>query len=172
MKAFARLLDRTSALVDRACRIAAAVVFILMIALVTLQVVARYGFSSPPSWTEEAARYAMIWFALLGGTVAFRAKRDPVIVPFNPHWPRLVARFATFGRSLTALVFVGPLVWFGVDFVARYSHRISDTIGVNMGLVVAIIPLFGGIVALHAVADLFYPRSPEADPVETEDAVT
>ena len=34
--------------------------------LIAIQVVARYVFSEPPGWTEEGARYAMVWSGLLG----------------------------------------------------------------------------------------------------------
>lgn len=39
---------------------------VLMLALVIFQVVARYGINNAPAWTEEAARYAMIWCGLFG----------------------------------------------------------------------------------------------------------
>mgnify|MGYP005821448073 FL=1 len=33
---------------------------VAMVVLICLQVVARHGFASPPAWTEERARYAMV----------------------------------------------------------------------------------------------------------------
>lgn len=37
----------------------------VMVFLVVYQVIARYIFSSPPAWTEELARYFMIWSTLV-----------------------------------------------------------------------------------------------------------
>ena len=73
-------LARLSQRVDQACRLGAAGFLALMVALIAIQVVARYVFSEPPGWTEEGARYAMVWSGLLGATVAFKAGGDPVLL--------------------------------------------------------------------------------------------
>jgi len=43
-----------------------------MFVTVMIQVIARYGFSSPPTWTEDVARYMMVWTGLLGATLSFK----------------------------------------------------------------------------------------------------
>src|SRR5210317_1428885 len=43
-----------------------------MVAAVSWQVISRYVFSSPSSWTEEVARFLMIWIGVLGASYAFR----------------------------------------------------------------------------------------------------
>ena len=51
------------------------VLVLLMVALVTAvswQVISRYGFSTPSSWTEEVARFLLIWIGVLGAAWAFR----------------------------------------------------------------------------------------------------
>ena len=56
---------RTIALVsygiDRFCRAAGIGFLSLMMLLVLFQVLARYIFQAVPVWTEDAARYCMIW---------------------------------------------------------------------------------------------------------------
>ena len=39
---------------------------------VSWQVVSRYIFTSPSSWTEEVARFLLIWVGVLGAAYAFR----------------------------------------------------------------------------------------------------
>ena len=43
-----------------------------MVFSVSWQVVSRYLFSSPSSWTEEVARFLLIWIGTLGAAYAFR----------------------------------------------------------------------------------------------------
>lgn len=167
MRGFAATLDRISHTVDRVCRVASALFFIAMITLVMIQVIARYGFSAPPEWTEEAARYCMIWLGLLGATVAYRAKKDPVLIHVPEEWPPMLKTAARAGRSLATFLFLTPFVYYGMEFLVRYSHRTTDTIGVNAALVVAIVPIFSVIVMLHAIADLVHPQSPQTDEFET-----
>ncbi|RUA22609.1 TRAP transporter small permease subunit [Billgrantia gudaonensis] len=40
----------------------ATVALVVFASLVIFQVVMRYIFNSPPSWSEEIARYALVWF--------------------------------------------------------------------------------------------------------------
>ena len=40
----------------------------------------RYVFSSPPVWTEDVARYAMVWTGLLGATLSFKTRSDAVLM--------------------------------------------------------------------------------------------
>jgi len=65
---------------DRFCRATAVGFLSLMLLLVLFQVVARYIFQAVPVWTEEAARYSMIWGGLFGATVAFRGDLDPRLI--------------------------------------------------------------------------------------------
>lgn len=65
---------------DRFCRAAASGFLGLMLLLVLFQVLARYIFQVVPVWTEEAARYCVVWGGLFGTTVAFRDDRDPRLI--------------------------------------------------------------------------------------------
>ena len=133
---------------------AAAGFLMLMLSFVGLQVVARYGFAAPPPWTEEAARYAMVWMGLLGATVSYRHHLDPRLVELKtlgPAWLRAVKKIV---RAIAALAFTGPILWYGVPFLARQSFRKSESLEFNVALVGAIVPLFAALVLLHVVADL------------------
>lgn len=154
VETLARTLTAASRTVNAFCIIAATAFLALMLGLVGLQVVARYGFQSPPQWTEEAARYCMVWTGLLGATVAFHQRQDPVLIEFKAHWsvPRKV--LSRLGRALAAIIFVAPMAYFGAEFVGRYSLRQTETLGANAGLIVMIVPVFAFIIILHAAADI------------------
>jgi TRAP-type C4-dicarboxylate transport system permease small subunit len=51
----------------------------LMTMMVILQVISRYVMKNPLSWTEEAARYLMIWMAFTGGSCIIK-KWDNIYV--------------------------------------------------------------------------------------------
>ncbi|WP_163575376.1 TRAP transporter small permease [Halomonas faecis] len=58
----------------------ATVALVVFASLVIFQVVMRYIFNSPPSWSEEIARYALVWFVYLSGSYAIKYQRH---VKFN-----------------------------------------------------------------------------------------
>ena len=45
---------------------------LLLVGSVLWQVISRYVFASPSSWTEEIARFLLIWISLSGAVYAFR----------------------------------------------------------------------------------------------------
>ena len=66
--------DRLHLVMRRVAVFAVCVMFLTVV----VQIIARYVFSSPPVWTEDVARYAMVWTGLLGATLSFKTQSDAV----------------------------------------------------------------------------------------------
>jgi len=167
----ARAIRTASAAAERICLAAAMAALAGMVGAVMLQIVARYGFSSPPSWTEELARYLMVWGGLLGATVAFRRGSDPVIVQagsFRAPWSRGLRDFALVATTLIFLApvlyycFFGPNMDFGRSFLVRNAARTSDGLGLNLALIAASIPVTVAVIFLHLAARLAGRDAPDA----------
>lgn len=159
-------LERASAAADRACLPLAKAALTGIVLVILLQITLRYGFRAPPAWTEELARYLMVWGGLLGATSAFRRGADPVIVRPRAGGPRLAAAARRAAVFAAVLVFLAPVVAFsfagpGWDldrgFLARSLARTSNGLGVNMALIGAAIPVSAAIVLLHAAAQALRP---------------
>jgi TRAP-type C4-dicarboxylate transport system permease small subunit len=157
------MLNAASDGLDRLCRWAALAAVLGMVAFIGVQVVARYLWSAPPGWTEEAARYAMVWAGLLGAAVAYKRAADPVM--FAPK------RLATgVGRAIglalkaaATLLFLGP-IWFyclfGPNFdvtrgyIARSALRSAETIGVPLIWFTAALPFAITVIFVHLAAEI------------------
>ncbi len=152
---FAKIIVLLSQRLNKLCVVTASAFLILMLFFVILQVITRYAFDAPPQWTEEAARYCMIWMGLLGSTASFHKKEDPIL--FQPSedliqkWDYKI-RLIEF---IAVMIFILPLLYFGPSFIMRHSGRLSESLEINMAFIVAIIPLYAGIIVLHAIARLF-----------------
>lgn len=77
--AFAKRLDRAAGWIEEAIGI---VLVALLAVVVNLQIFARYLFSSPFIWPEEAARLLMIWIAFIGAAALTRRGADMAINTF------------------------------------------------------------------------------------------
>ena len=66
------LIARARRVAERAINWAAIIVFAGIFACMFVQVILRYAFDSPLTWSEELARYLMIWCAFLGWVIASR----------------------------------------------------------------------------------------------------
>ncbi|MCA8869379.1 MAG: TRAP transporter small permease subunit [Rhodobacteraceae bacterium] len=154
-------LNQASAAVDRACLLVAKLALGGMFLTVLLQIWARYGFDYPFSWTEELARYLMVWAGLLGATCAFRRRLDPTITTLPANARQWQQRIGLTMLFLTVVIFLVPILYhsfFGPGlnvergFLWRSSNRISPGLGLNMALVGSIVPLSAAIILLHLMA--------------------
>jgi TRAP-type C4-dicarboxylate transport system permease small subunit len=134
--------------------------------LIAIQVVARCLFSEPPGWTEEGARYAMVWSGLLGAAVTFKAGGDPVLL----HLPSMEASTTiAWLRALAVLLFLGPILYFCVfgpgqdlahGFLARSASRNSEAVGLSMVWFSAALPVSIVAILVHIAAALADRTSP------------
>ena len=123
-----------------------------MVVLVMFQVLARYVFRAVPVWTEEAARYCMVWGGLLGATVAFKADRDPKLVPPPTAGPRLWLRTASALRMMAALCFLGPILYHSDRFLVRHWHRTAEALGFSTVWVTMAVPIAILVIFVHLAA--------------------
>ncbi|WP_306005033.1 TRAP transporter small permease [Aquicoccus porphyridii] len=152
---------RASALVDRACLFLAKLALAAMVVAVLFQIWARYGLDHPFSWTEELARYLMIWAGLLGATCAFKRRLDPVVVTVPDDAPALRRHLSLVFLVATVVIFLAPVLYYvffgpGMNiergFLWRSSNRISPGLNLNMAVVGSVIPVTCVVIFLHLAA--------------------
>ena len=167
--------------IDRLAGAATMVFLVALVGAVMVQVVARYALNSPPPWTEEMARYAMIWAGLMGATLSFKRRFDPALVNRAPgtaeKGPRaaLIATGAGVFQGLVVMIYLLPILWhsfFGPNmnpersFLLRHSRMTAETLGFPTLLVAIAVPLMAIFILIHLAARFFE----TADTPETQDA--
>lgn len=161
MNSVAKGLMTASDAVDRVLRVVGIFFLIMMVALICLQVAARYGFSSPPAWTEEAARYAMVWVGLLGASVSFKAGFDPALFKIAPDATRTKVLITGALRAAAVMVFLGPILWYcffgpkmnvARSFIARSFSTKAETFDMPLIFVAVTVPLFIIAIFIHGLA--------------------
>lgn len=99
----------------------ATVALIVFTTLVIFQVIMRYIFNSPPVWSEEIARYALVWFVYLSGSYAVKHQRH---VKFNVVVDLIGKKVPLAQRIIRLLVF---LLWLAfLVFMLRLSIEMVD----------------------------------------------
>ncbi len=151
---------------DKICRMASIGFLSLMLLFVLFQVLARYIFQSVPVWTEEAARYCMIWGGLFGATVSFRGVKDPRLVQPPKTGSKAWVVSATWLRAFATVVFLGPVLYHSDRFLTRGLHRISEGLEIPMAYITVAVPLTVGIIFIHLVARLL--GSPADQPAKRD----
>ncbi len=138
-------------------RVAAALCLVVMFALVIMQVALRYTGGGVPVFTEEAARYAMIWSALLASAVAVR-EGSHIHIDLVPALLRAVARplalALAFVLDVISVGVFGVLFWQGIGVVAFAAGQRSEGLQVSLAWPYAVIPIAFGCALVFALARL------------------
>jgi len=145
---------RLSADLNRICWVLAGILIVAMLASVGLQVIARYIFFSPPSWTEELARYCMVWAGLLGATVAFHRQEDPVLAAAPQPRAKWLAVMLVLIRASAVVIFLLPVFYWSPVIVAHHMDRLTESMKITSGYVMLIVPIFSAVILVHLLAGL------------------
>jgi TRAP-type C4-dicarboxylate transport system permease small subunit len=154
MTALRGFVSSLSKRLDTACLIGAVGFFVLMLALVGVQVAGRYVFRVAPVWTEEAARYCMVWGGLLGATVAYKRLRDPRLISPPKGKDHVWPTIAKFLRGLGAIVFLGPVLFYSNRFLLRHWDRTSEAIDISTFWVAIAVPVAIAVIFVHLISEL------------------
>jgi TRAP-type C4-dicarboxylate transport system permease small subunit len=147
-----RFILQISSMLNRVCEQGAIAFFALMLILVAAQVVARYILRAVPVWTEEAARYCMVWGGMLGATVAFHRDEDPKLLQPPRKGPHLWLGLANILRALAVVLFLGPVLYYSDRFLTRHWHRTADALSISTFWVTIAVPVAVAIIFFHLIA--------------------
>lgn len=134
-----------------------------LIGVMTLQIVSRVFFTATP-WTEELARFLLVWMTFLGATLAYQRGRHiavTVVVDLLPPPLRRVCRAAT---SLVAIGFLAVLVIVGYAYMDLQSFQTSPSLRIPMNYVYAVIPASAALMIWFALVDLLEACCARSDP--------
>ncbi|MGD8540367.1 MAG: TRAP transporter small permease [Candidatus Aminicenantes bacterium] len=131
------------------------VLFIVLVSAVFLQVVARYAFNNPPTWTEELARYCQVWIIILASSICIR-KGSHLAVDYLSHkFPPFMNRFIQIFIGLLMAVYVAVVTFFGWRLMVVGHYQVSPAMQINMSYIYIIFPLGGLLMFVEAVLSVY-----------------
>lgn len=155
---FAAALDRTASVLDRTVAMLLALLLTAMVLAVTWQVLTREVLGDPSGWTEELARFLLIWIGLFGGALAYRRGLH-LGLDLSTGALRILGPGV---RHACVLLFaVTVLVGGGTSLVVLTAEldQFSPALGLPMAVVYLALPLSGLFMAAFALAALGKPDS-------------
>lgn len=126
------------------------ILFILMIALIVSvfsQVLFRFVLNQPLAWTEELARYILVWLTFLGAAYAMSLKAHIGVEFFVNKLPDSLHKFSLVLSTLVSIAFFMILITQGYSMMTRSMSQLSPVLKIPMGMVYAVIP-FSGIILI------------------------
>ena len=127
---------------------------ISMTVIVALQVFCRYGLNRSLFWSEELARYLMVWLTFLGATTAYRRRMHPGVDVLTARMPPGLRRGFALLVHLISITFFSAMVVCGVEFAHFVRLQISPALGLPKWIVLGAIPVAGTVLLFHALIRL------------------
>jgi len=157
LSGFARACDdisrRLASMTDRVC----VGLMGLLVLDVWLGVFARYVWPLPITFMEEAARYLMIWIALLAVSSCIRRREHIGMQMLFVMFPRCVQRILLGAMDLLGILFFLVLFYYGLGMVERGARVSTMIYGISKQLPFAAVPVSAALaitqLALVAVRD-------------------
>lgn len=115
------------------------VIFWGMAIIVFLQFFTRYVLNDSLAWTEEIARYLLMWVTFVGAAIAMRRGTHIAVEVAHVFLPMPAVRILNFVIDVLVVVFVGLLCWYGIQITQRMQIQTMSVIAWPMSIV------YGGV---------------------------
>lgn len=123
--------------------------------VVFLQVLFRYVFHLPLFWTEETARYCLIWASMLGAGCALRGGQHIAVSYMVDRLPAGLYRATMRLAQIFVLAIIVVILWGGVELVFITRNQISPALRIPMSYPYLAMPTGALIMLVHQLALLF-----------------
>lgn len=142
-----RLGRRVNWVVERLCALLVA----LMVMDVWLEIISRYMVNLHITWTEELARYLMIWGSLLAVSCGVYYREHIGLMLLLESLPRRLQQVLRLVLDLIGLAFFVILTWYGVHLTHAGATQYATIFNMTMSLPYAAVPVSAALAALQMV---------------------
>jgi len=146
------MLERLSRELNRAAEWAMAALLTLMTLLVGAQIAGRFVFGASIFWSDELARFLLVWIAFLGMSVGLRRGAHPGVDGLVQALPAAAGRAARRAALLCSLLFFLVMMGYGGSLALSTWGQRSPSLGLRMGVPYLAVPVAGLLMLLHALA--------------------
>lgn len=149
--AWQRRFDAFAALIERGLDAALALMLLVLVATICYQIFGRYVLGDAPRWSEELARFLVVWVTLIGSAAVLRQNGHitvSVLLDALPPRPKAVLLAV---RDLAVLAAVYVLVVNGFSFAVMFGRQLSPAFEVPMTVPYSALPIGGGLIGLMVV---------------------
>jgi TRAP-type C4-dicarboxylate transport system permease small subunit len=126
---------------ERILKVALVVLLTAMTIVVVVGIVARYILLISIPWTEELARYLMIWTGFVGFGVAYRKRELIAVRLFIDKLPPHLFRITFLISDIACSIFLIIAVIYGIKLCIMNVYQVAPALRVSMAIIYAAIPL-------------------------------
>lgn len=114
---------------------------ISMVAIIFLQVLARYIFHNSLSWSEELGRYLFVWMTFFGTALALRQRAHVALDSLIKLFPNWLNRIIVVLGYIAMIIFSSVLTYDGFAMFRLGSRQVSAAMQIPMIWVYYALPI-------------------------------
>jgi TRAP-type C4-dicarboxylate transport system permease small subunit len=137
---------------NRAVEYSLFVIGFTLTGVVAAQVFYRYALNHSLFWSEELARYLLVWLSFLGASAAYYRKVHPGIDILYRQMPAHVRKASRMGVHGVSLLLFAIMIYYGAQFAYFVRMQISPALYLPKWIVFSIIPISGTILLVHGLS--------------------
>ena len=144
--------------IDKFLAVALIVTMTVLVIDVVWQVLARYIVKSPSSFTDELARYLLIWVGLLGSAYAMGKKKHLAIDILPSKLTGKPRIYLDNFISILIIAFASLVLVVGgirLVYITLNLEQTSPALGIPLGYVYLVLPFSGLLIIFYALYDIF-----------------
>ena len=141
-------IESISSVVNKVATHASILLFVSMTLIVWVQIFFRFILGGGIAWSEEIAKFLMVWMALLGASILFREGGHIAINYFISKLSFL--RYVLLCHAVLSAALFILLIYYGIDYAAFGFKCISPASGIRRFWPYLSIPVGGGFLLIQA----------------------
>ena len=126
-----------------------------MALIVAVQVFCRYVLNQSLFWSEELARFLLVWLTFLGASSAYYRKVNPGVDFLYIKLPIVLKKTSSILTHLASMALFIVMTVYGCKFAWFVRMQISPALQIPKWIILSIIPISGVILMIHAATFLF-----------------
>lgn len=153
MRLFVSTVDR----MNRLCTWVVGLLLFVMSVAVMAQVTVRFvltavGLNISAPWTEELARYCLIWMVFLGAGVGVRHAQMIALEFLVTSLPKVLGQTVRYGVIVLSIAFFAMMVWVGLEFVELGKTETSPVMNLTKTYVYWAMPVGATLMIINSFA--------------------
>ena len=148
-------MEKLRTTLDRVLELLAGLSMAVMVLLTTYQVIVRYIFSAPSTWSEELVGYIFGWSTLFGATIV-SGERGHMNIPIlvDRMNPPLRKAFHILWEVVAFVFSAAILVFGGIQVSNLAMGQQTSSLGVAVGVFYWVMPVCGVVILLYSALNI------------------
>ena len=121
----------------------------ILVIVIWIGVFGRYVFELPVTWSEELARYLMIWAALLAVSCGVARREHVAVTALLNQVPIPIRRWIDVAIDALAFAFFAFLCYFGIDMARQGATQYATIFDMTMAIPFASVSVSSALVCMQ-----------------------